>query len=74
MLRCGHEPRAGIRRDALAWPLFERSDERSVREIFGDADVVRNARQTCDQARRLDASDGVNRGVRVGVRAWLRIC
>ena len=43
MLRCGHEPRAGIRRDALAWPLFERSDERSVREIFGDADVVRDA-------------------------------
>ena len=78
MLRCGHEPRAGIRRDALAWPLFERSDERSdersVREIFGDADVVRDARQTGDQARRLDAPDGVDRGVRVGVRAWLRIC
>ena len=57
-----------------ARPLFERGDERVVREIFGGADIVRDARQAGDQARRFDAPDGVDRGVRVGVRAWLRIC
>jgi hypothetical protein len=43
-------------------------------QIFGGADIVRNARQASDQARRFDAPDGVDRGVRIGVRAWLRIC
>ena len=54
-----HAP--GFGRDALGRGHLSSSAATSaaMREIFGDADVVRDARQTCDQARRLDASDGV---------------
>ena len=40
---------AGIRRDAFRRPLFERGDERVVREIFGGADVARDAREAGDE-------------------------
>ena len=56
-----HQPRAGIARDAFGRPLLERRDQRILREIFGEADVARHARQRGDQLRRLDLPDRVDR-------------
>jgi len=35
VFRRGHQPGTGIRRDALARPLFERGNQSVVRQIFG---------------------------------------
>ncbi|MGB7731122.1 MAG: hypothetical protein WBL50_24085 [Candidatus Acidiferrum sp.] len=63
----GHQPRAGIIRNAGPGPLLKRGDERIVCEILGGADVARNADEAGDQARRLDAPDRVDGAVRCGV-------
>src|SRR5258706_5940084 len=62
----GHEPRAGIVRYTRFGPFFERGDERVLRQFFGEANVAYDAREPGNQARGLDAPDGVNRPVSVG--------
>src|SRR5947207_418823 len=57
MLRRRHEPRARIVRDARLGPLLERGDERILREVFRDADVADDARQTGDESGGLDPAD-----------------
>src|SRR5271156_3533271 len=59
--------RAGIRWDARRGPLFERGDQRVLSEIFGGADVARDAREADDQAWRFDTPHGVDRGVNVAL-------
>lgn len=66
MLCRGHEPRAGISWNARLGPLFERSDERVVREIFSQPDITDDAREAGDEARRLDSPDGVDRAIGIG--------
>ena len=36
----GHEPGAGVVRDARLWPLLKGGDERLLGKILGDADVA----------------------------------
>src|SRR5258708_29983683 len=60
MLRGGHEPGAGIVRDAGCGPLFEGGDESVLREFLGDADVADDAREAGDDAGGLNAPDGVD--------------
>ncbi len=54
---CG-EPCRGIIGDAGLRPLFECGDECLLREVFGEADVTGEARESGDDARGLDAPDG----------------
>jgi len=54
---CG-EPCGGIIGDARFRPLFECGDECVLREIFSEADVTGEARESGDDARGLDAPDG----------------
>ena len=63
-----HQPRAGIARHAFGRPLFERGDQRVMREILGQADVADDADETGDQARRFDAPDRVDGALDVGGR------
>ena len=63
---CGrHQPRARIVGHARQRPLFERGDQRVLREILGEADVADDARQPRDDLRRFDAPDGVDRSAHV---------
>ncbi len=64
-----HQPRAGIARHAFGRPLFERRDQRVVREILGQADVADHADESGDQARRFDAPDRVDGALDVGACA-----
>ena len=64
----GHEPSAGIFRDARFGPLIERRNEGLLREVLGDADVAHHAGETGDQLRLLDPPDCVDRAVCVGSR------
>ena len=52
---CG-EPCRGIIGDARLRPLFECGDERLLREVFGEADVAGEARESGDDAMRQTAS------------------
>ena len=49
-------------------PLFERRDERVLREILGEADVADDAYEAGDEPRRLDPPDGVDRPMSIGSR------
>ena len=46
ILRGGHEPGAGVARDARLRPLLERGDQSIVRQILGQTDVAHDPRQT----------------------------
>src|SRR4029077_3705689 len=48
MLGGGHEPGAGIVRDAGGGPLFECGDESVLRELLGDADIAHDACEASD--------------------------
>ena|SRR5438477_3366511 len=63
MLGGGHQPGAGIVGNARGWPFFQRGDQRILREFFGHAYVANDASQARDQARGLNAPDGVDRSV-----------
>jgi hypothetical protein len=67
MLGGRHQPRAGVAGHAFARPLLERGDERVVREILGRLEIAGNPRQGGDQAGRLDAPDGIDRSMGVGL-------
>ncbi len=64
-----HQPRAGVARHAFGRPLFERRDQRVVREILGEADVADHADESGDQAGRFDAPDRVDGALDVGAGA-----
>ena len=66
VLRRRHQPGGGIVRNALFGPALERGDQRVLRELFGDADVARDARDAGDDLRLLDPPDRLDRLVRVG--------
>src|SRR2546422_9680368 len=72
VLRGGHEPGARIVRDARLGPALERGDERVVRQVLGETDVAGDAREPSDELGGLDAPDGVDRAMRVGLRHRLR--
>jgi hypothetical protein len=66
---CG-EPGRWIIGDARLRPLFEGGDECLLREVFGEADVTGEARESGDDVRRLDAPygfDGAMQGLMCGV-------
>ena len=69
----GHEPGAGIFRDARFGPLIERRNEGLLREVLGYADVAHHAGETGDQLRLLDPPDCVDRAVYVGSRHGYRL-
>src|SRR3989442_14049595 len=72
MLRGGHEPGARIVRDARLGPALERDDERVLRQVLGETDVARDPCEPGDELGGLDAPDGIDRAVRVGLRHRLR--
>jgi hypothetical protein len=63
-----HEPRPGVVRDAVAWPLLERCHHRILGELLGEPDVAHDARESGDEPRRLDPADRVDRAMHVGSR------
>ena len=63
MLRRRHEPCPRIVRDARFRPLLQRGDERILRDILGDSDVVHDAREAGDELGGLDSPDRVDRPV-----------
>ncbi len=67
--RGGCEPRAGVFGDAGLRPLFEGGDKCLLREVFGEADVAGEARESGDHARGLDAPHRFN-GAACGVM-WI---
>src|ERR1700722_3735725 len=62
-LRDGHQPRAWVLRNARLGPLLESRDERILRKVFRDPDVLRDAREPGDQFRRFDAPDRIDGAV-----------
>ena len=62
----GHEPGAGIVRHSCLRPPLERSDKGVLRQVLGDADVTRDASETCNESWRLDSPDGIDGSVDVG--------
>ena len=65
----GGEPCAGVFGDAGLRPLFEGGEECLLREVFGEADVAGEARESGDDAGGLDAPDGFD-GAMQGVM-WI---
>ncbi len=49
MLGGGHQPGGRVAGDARRRPLFERGEERVLRELLGDADVTDHARKPGDE-------------------------
>ena len=62
----GGKPCRGIIGDARLRPLFECGDECLLREVFGEADVAGEARESRDDAGGLDAPDGFDGAVVIG--------
>ena len=54
----GHEPRARIRRHAIARPLLERGAKGVVQRFFGEIEVAEQANERREDAPRLGAIDG----------------
>ena len=52
-----HEPRARVRRHAVARPLLERRAERVVQRLFGEVEVAEKTDQRGEHAPRLGAVD-----------------
>jgi hypothetical protein len=65
MLGGRHQPGAGITRYSSFRPLFERGNQRILRQLLGRADIANDPRQTGNQPGRLDSPDGVNGFVNV---------
>ena len=53
ILRGGHEPRAGVLRDARLGPSLHRDDEGFLREVLGEPDVAHHADEAADQPWRI---------------------
>src|SRR5262249_51220386 len=65
ILRGGHEPGAGILRDARFRPLLERREERILRELLGGVEVADEPREPGDERGRFHLPHRVDRGVRL---------
>jgi hypothetical protein len=61
MLRGGHQPSARVIWNALPRPLLKRSEERILRQILGQTDVVYDARKTRDDLGGFNPPDGTDR-------------
>ena len=59
----GGEPCRGIIGNARLRPLLECGEKRILCEVFGEADVTGEARESADDARGLDAPDGFDGAV-----------
>ncbi len=57
----GHQPGAGIVRDAGLRPFGERGDERVLRQLFGEAHVAHHAGEARDEPGLFDAEDRFDR-------------
>src|ERR1700730_4322640 len=60
MLCGGHEPGAGIVRNAGLGPLFERGNESVLRELLGEADIAHDTSESGDDSGGLDAPNGID--------------
>jgi hypothetical protein len=65
----GHEPRPGVVGHPLPGPLLQGGDQRVLRQLLRDPDVPHDARDTGDDAGRLDTEDGFD-GAGWGGRGW----
>ena len=61
----GHQPGARVVGDAVARPVLQRGDQRVLRQLLGQADVAHAAGERADDARRLDAPDGLDGAMQV---------
>ncbi len=61
--RRGHEPRAGIPRNARLGPLLERRHQGVLGEVFGRSDIPHDPCQAGNHGGRLDAPDRVDDAV-----------
>jgi hypothetical protein len=61
VLRRGHQPGTGVVGHPLLRPALERGHQRVLRELLGAPDVAHQAGDAGDDARRLDAPDGLDR-------------
>jgi hypothetical protein len=68
MLGGGHQPGAGVVRDARVRPLLERGDEGVLREILRQTYITNNPRQAGDELGGFDSPDRVNRAMCIGSR------
>src|ERR1700730_165735 len=68
VLRGGHQPSAGIIRNARLRPPLQSSNESILRELFRHTDVANDASQAGDQPGRLDPPHGVDGAMGVGSR------
>ena len=68
-----HQPRAGLFRHARRGPVFERRQQRFLRQVLGQRHVAQHPRQARDQPRLLDAPDGEDGAMDVGGRHRRRL-
>ena len=66
-----HQPGAGPVGDAVARPMFERRDQRLLRQLLGEADIAQHAREACDQLGLLDAEHRFDGAMCVGSKHTL---
>ena len=68
MLRCGHQPGAGIVRNTRFRPTLEGDDESVLREFLGQTDIADDTSEAGDEPGRLDPPDCVDdaMGIRNG--------
>ena len=66
MLRRAHQPGARFVRDARLRPLLEGGHQGILRELFCEADVANDPRQTRDEPGRFDPPDRLDRPLDVG--------
>src|ERR1700687_329956 len=72
MLRSGHQPGAGVVRDARPGPLLERGDQSILRKLLGKTDIAHDPRNTRDDPGGLNPPDRVNRAMCIGSRHGYR--
>src|SRR3954453_14959910 len=66
VLRGRHQPGGGIVRNTVLRPALERGHQRVLRQLLGEPDVARDARNAGDDLRLLDSPDRLDRLMRVG--------
>ena len=65
VLRSGHQPGAGIVRDARLRPPLESGNKSILRELFCQTDIADDAGEAGDEPRRLNPPDGVNEAMSI---------
>jgi hypothetical protein len=66
VLRGGHQPGAGIIRNAGLRPPLKRDNQSILRELLGQAHIADDARKAGDKPGRLDLPDGVDDAMSLG--------